>query len=302
MSSIQRLGDDCRDRYIRPAFRLIEAQKKIEGFFIANPSQRDMDPQYEAIAAWMVVTCCYSGIEQSMKCLLQINGSFRKDDHFHHNIGKLFQDLTSHEKQVLRMYYSVYRSLHTYIPPESVDCFLSTIDRGYQKWRYFLLEGKKPPITHPGAMVEIWLALCDVLKARVFTNHGMQSVDRRIFDRLQRMVFLESWGEHATTGSSDAEVAQFVHWIKCHGGLTAAFAGFFNRRATNTVDTLDLMPFTLRLLQTAAGLAEKDKSDLEFCFFLKSAAAGNLPSEFLDKLTEPRITIRISEQGRVYTI
>ena len=301
MSSIQRLGDDCRDQYIRPAFRLIEAQRQMEGFFHTNPGQRDMDPQYEAVTAWIIITSCYSGIEQSMKCLLQIDGSFNKDDHFHHNIGELFQDLTSNEKHVLRTYYSIYRSLHSYILLESLDRFLSTIDDGYQKWRYFLLEGVKPPKTHPGAMVEIWLALCDILRARVFSNHGMQTVDRRIFDRLQRMVFLESWGEHATTGSSDAEVADLVRWIKCHRGLTAAFADFFQRRANSTFGTLNVMPSTLRLLQTAADLAEKDKSDPEFCFFFKSAAVGNLPSEFLDSLSEPRVSIRVSEQGRVYT-
>ena len=157
MKSIEKLGDDCRDRFIHPAHRLIGAYRNTKSHYDSNPSQRDMDAEYEAVAAWMIITCCYSGIEQSMKCLLQMNGSFSKDDHFHHNIGELFQDLTSEEKQILRTYYSVYRSLHTYIPPQSADCFLTAIDSGYAKWRYFLLEGEKPPTTHPGAMLEICL-------------------------------------------------------------------------------------------------------------------------------------------------
>ena len=43
-----------------------------------------------------------------------------------------------------------------------------------------LLEGKRPPTTHPGAMLEIWSALTDILQARTFTNHGLYTVKRRL--------------------------------------------------------------------------------------------------------------------------
>ena len=174
------------------ASRLIEAQCKQFRFYNEHPVYPDLSAEYEAIAAWATVTCSYSGIEQAMKCLMQMRGTYvdefrSKGGHKHHDIGKLFQVLPSEEQDILRVYYATYRSLHDYIPPETADCFLDAIDSGYPTWRYFLLEGVMPPTTHPGAMVEIWSALTDTLKARVFTNHGLNTVKQRIDFRLREL-------------------------------------------------------------------------------------------------------------------
>ena len=190
MKKIQPLDSLGKEEFFRPASRLIEAQNKQYRSYHERPIQRDMFADYDAIAAWGTVTCCYSGIEQAMKCLLQLRGAFKRKKHWHHCIGKLFRELASEEQDVLRVSYAIYRSLHDYIPLETVDCFLNAIDDGYPSWRYFLLEGndqsKWPPTTHPGAMLEIWSALKDILLARVFTNHGLYSVEKRIKVSLNR--------------------------------------------------------------------------------------------------------------------
>ena len=166
MKKIQPLDSLGKEEFFRPASRLIEAQYKQYRSYHERPIQRDMFADYDAIAAWGTVTCCYSGIEQAMKCLLQLRGAFKRKKHWHHCIGKLFRELASEEQDVLRVSYAIYRSLHDYIPPETVDCFLNAIDDGYNTWRYFLLMGEMPPTTHPGAMLEIWSALTDILLAR----------------------------------------------------------------------------------------------------------------------------------------
>lgn len=196
MAGITSLDSVKKKRFLRIAHRLILAHEQIHRSFHARPIQQDVFAEVDAIFAWSVVTCSYSGIEQTMKCLLQMQDNYVDKQPYeggdrHHHIGKLFKKLTDKEKSVLRVSFNIYRSLHDYIPKETADDFLDAIDEGYESWRYFLLDGSKngkwPPTTHPGAMLEIWAALCDILRARQFTNHGLQSVERRIFSRLRNI-------------------------------------------------------------------------------------------------------------------
>lgn len=188
MQKINMLDDDEISKFKNPSHRIMTASEQMFRSFHANPIQSDFSSEFEAIAAWSTVTCCYSGIEQAMKCLLQMRGTYidkplREGGHRHHDIGKLFKALAHEEQEVLRVWYSIYRSLHDYIPHESVDSFLDGIDTGYPSWRYFLLEGRKPDEwtkTHPGAMLDIWSALSNIICARVYCNHGLQTVKHRI--------------------------------------------------------------------------------------------------------------------------
>ena len=216
MDRIAPLDSCLKKEFTRPVHRLIEAWEKQHRSFHERRIQRDMFAEYEAIAAWGAVTCCYSGIEQAMKCLLQMRGAYihkplKSGGHKHHHIGKLFQALDCEEKDVLRVSYGIYRSLHDYIPPETADHFLDAIDSGYPTWRYFLLEGKMPPTTHPGAMLEIWSALSDILKARVFTNHGLYSVEQRVVNNLKN-ARKEAWRVYINTGIGRHEIDDLYGW------------------------------------------------------------------------------------------
>lgn len=286
MISIEKLDSEFKDKFRHPASRLIQACRRVTGYHHANPIARDIIAEVEATAAWMVVTCSYTGIEQSMKCLLQMRGAYidkvrKKGGHRHHCIGELFELLSSEEKDVIRAYYSVYRMLHDYVPPKTADCFLSAIDDGYPTWRYFLLENNQPPTTHCGAMVEIWTALSDILCARVFTNHGLQTVDRRIWDQLNRLILVDTQNQVDTVRMSKTVVCEFNQWRMQHGSLIAAFADLFRRRATNSMDTLDFSECTLDFLQKAARIAEGDETNQDFCLFVRRARDGDLPREFL---------------------
>ena len=112
MKKIQPLDSLGKEEFFRPASRLIEAQNKQYRSYHERPIQRDMFADYDAIAAWSTVTCCYSGIEQSMKCLLEMRGIIDRKTHW---LGKLFRKLAPEEQHVLRFSYAIYRSLHNYI-------------------------------------------------------------------------------------------------------------------------------------------------------------------------------------------
>ena len=317
--------DSCRkEKFTRPVLRLIEAQGKLHSSHHEHPIQRDMFAEYDAIAAWGVVTLCYSGIEQAMKCLLQMREAFIEkslckacfkrvqgkgieeckdikkcgykkhyeelfqaqrgfvhslDDrnHKHHRIGKLFRALACEEQEVLRISYGIYRSLHDYIPPETVDSFLDAIDSGYPTWRYFLLEGEMPPTTHPGAMLEIWSALSNILKARVFTNHGLYSVEQRIGNNLNNAL-QEAWVELIDTGIGQREIDDINHWIqKSHKKVTMnAYADLFYHNAESSFALIEVLPSTKEILKTMVGIAKDKWVDSEFAHFLGRALMGDI--------------------------
>ena len=291
MDSIEKLDAVSRDKFQNRAHRLIQVCYRVADHYHANPIKRDFFAEAEAIAAWMIVTSCYSGIEQSMKCLLQMRESYIDEERSkggdrHHYIGELFEKLDSRERDVIRTYYSAYRLLHDYIPLQTADCFLRAIDDGYPKWRYFLSEDNRPPKTHCGAMVEIWTALSAILRARVFTNHGLQTVIQRIYDRLHETIVVRSLSVGTSPGTSQAELDDLNSWVKRNGGLLAAFARFLRLRDSNATYSLNLMDYTLKLLLAAAESAECEKSNQDFKLYVQRARAGTLPSELLGKPLE----------------
>ena len=289
MKKIQPLDSLGKEEFFRPASRLIEAQNKQYRSYHERPIQRDMFADYDAIAAWGTVTCCYSGIEQAMKCLLQLRGAFKRKKHWHHCIGKLFRELASEEQDVLRVSYAIYRSLHDYIPLETVDCFLNAIDDGYNTWRYFLLMGEMPPTTHPGAMLEIWSALTDILLARVFTNHGLNSVNRRVSHFLYEK-FIQAWDVHINTDIGQREIDDMNRWRQSHKNIVInAYIDLFFRHAEGRLDLIEVLPSTREVLNTMVEISKETFVDNDISHFLDRAQIGEIvwhPDEnFFEKIS-----------------
>lgn len=277
MDKIEPLDSDRRKKFTRPAHRLGTAQYKQSRSYHEHPIQPDMFAEHDAIAAWDIVTCCYSGIEQSMKCLMQMRDAYTDKSHKHHYIGKLFHALAREEKEVLRASYRVYRSLHDYIPPETADCFLDAIDSGYPSWRYFLLEGEMPPTTHPGAMLEIWSALCDILKARVFTNHGLYSVEKRIVDNF-KTAQKEVWRVHIDADIGQREIDDLKRWRQTghKNVILNAYIDLFGQHTVSSLDLIDVLPSTREMLNTLVGIAKDTWVDNDFAHFLHRAQMGEI--------------------------
>lgn len=275
--------DSCgKNEFRHSAHRLIGAQRELQQTYHGQPSKRDILPDYNAIVAWSTVTCAYSGIEQAMKCLLKMRGAFvdkslKQGGHRHHDVGKLFQDLASVEQDVLRVSYATYRSLHDYIPPETVDGFLNAIDAGYPTWRYFLLEGKMPPTTHPGAMLEIWSALSHILKAKVFANHGLYSVEQRIKHHLNQNAWQGAWGRHIDADIGRREIDDRNRWMQSHKNiLINAYIELFFRHAEGRLDLIEVLPSTREVLNTMVGIVNDKWVDNDFDYFLCRAQMGDV--------------------------
>ena len=278
--------DPCRKKkFLHPASRLIRALELQPRLHHEHLIQPDFFTEMQAVAAWSAVICSYSGIEQAMKCLLQMRGTYvekplSRGGHRHHFIGKLFKELASEEQDVLHVSYAIYRSLHDYIHLETVGCFLEAIDEGYPTWRYFLLEGSKPegwpPLTHPGAMLEVWSALTDILRVRTFTNHGLNTVKHRIDSYLQQTI-MDAWSQHSITGIGEREINDINHWVQRHENVNInACADLFYCQENERLDLIEVLPSTLPVLLTLVDIVEKQQTDIDFSCFLRRAKAGRV--------------------------
>ena len=310
LKNIKPLGAHQKDKYRDPTRRLRHAWNEQNRLYHERPVQRDFVAEAEASIMWSTVTCCYSGIEQAMKCLLQMRGAYDKR-HKHHDIGKLFQDLAPEEQNVLRVSYRIYQSLHDYIPIATVDRFLDEIDAGYIPWRYFLLDGlledKKPPTTDLGAMLEIWSALCDILMAKVYANPELHTVERKIDHHLEDM-FDEAWHSNSDRSLGPRELDDVCQWIReRHAGITInAVADLLYLDAEYQIDQVETPPSTKTRLGALARIVKEKQVDNDFDYFRQRAQRGEIiwnPDENLfERISRSEeIAIRLIESEAEYS-
>ncbi len=263
-------SEDQNDEFLRPFARIYAAWSLENQRYQENPPQLDLFSESTAVAVWSIVTCCYSGIEQAMKCLLQMRGTY-KGRHRHHNVGELFKVLASDEQDIVRNSYAIYRSLREYIPPETADDFLDAIDSGYPTWRYFLLEGndqsKWPPTTHPGAMLEIWFTLCQIMRTKRGSDLEIttvnQDIEKHLWDSLFRNAYFECipfLERHMRDGEGigRAELSELSGWLNGYENNIDAFSDLIFADAKGGVEYAykDLRPTTHVILSTFLNNAE----------------------------------------------
>ena len=296
MTNITELDSERRKKFRKRANRLIKAHDLVRRAYHERPLLRDCFPEEDAVVAWSTVTLSYSGIEQAIKCLLQMRDEYvdeppRKGGDQHHFIGTLFKRLAEEEEQLLHFSFSMYRSLHDYIRVETVAAFLEAIDKGYEAgkgydaWRYFLLEGdvaqKQPPTTHPGAMIEVWSALTDIIRARQFKNQGLNTVKDRIVYRIReinREVF------RRVHRGNLADVNEVLAWERrnpeCDINAYADLLHCHGRDETHPFDarmaSLPNVLTTTSALNTFVELAGQDITDHDFAHFVRRAKTDGI--------------------------
>ena len=284
ITSIQHLGADAKEEFRHPAHRLVSTFNSVRDSYRERSVLRDMWAEQDAINAWPTITACYSGIEQAMKLLRLAQGeemaSLKKRGH---HISVLFNLLEDEEQRVLHFSYRVYQSLHTYIERETVADFLNEIDRGgggYGDWRYFLLQGSAPPRTHPGAMLEIWSALCDIIRARILSNssRGLYSCDRRLLESIGQCI-LDAWMDGIEeTGATSEETDALNRWGEANAGPINRYADFAHSYYCGTpsisnaaVDGSVVQPILLKSLSLLEKKAQKDQDLAQFLYRTKQA-------------------------------
>ena len=112
-------------------------------------------------------------------------------------------------------------------------------------------------------MLEVWSDLTDILKARVFTNHGLHSVEQRIEHNLKNTFINHAWPTHG--------------WMKRHNNVTLnAYADLFYHHAESSLDLIEVLPSTREILNTMVGIVKDKWVDNDFAHFLRRAQMGDI--------------------------
>ena len=245
------------------------------------PIQRDFFAESEAIACWPFVVSSYHLMEQSFKCLLQLRGIEHARQGFkgHWIYEELFEKFSDNDKTAIRASYRAYRSLHNYIPPATSDNFLSSIGKAYNNWRYFLLEGGEVPTTHLGAMIEIASVATDLLCADVFTDHGVQTIDRRVRFSIDRWLRQRAWFKCLADPSLDigkVEIKDLNNWLSGYSNIIDAFADLLRIDHAQSLESIAILPSTREILKQAVRIA-RDDNDQDMQHFLRRAESCQRP-------------------------
>lgn len=188
----------------------------------------DLMPSYDAVRFWPITISTYSLLEQCLKLLVSIRtpnyitkGQAFKDGH---DLVIVFDRLTKLDKDLLERCYIEYASFIEF-PLQSfptLEAYLKKIGRGQITWRYFLLEsepkdlGKLPAPFSPDILLEITRGVISILMAKAFTDHGLDTIHRRLENSLGRAL-----GHPAPL--VDLSTDNFNDWVRQNNGIINAF-------------------------------------------------------------------------------
>ena len=163
------------------------------------------------------------GIEQTMKLLIRMRGTTTEKAlrSLSHDLVCLYKLLDPSERKVVADYYRVYRSLHNFdsggIALETADEFIQYIGKGYEAWRYILIEDhKKMPKMHLGMILETWRALADLAEHRE-RGHKYQTLEGDLEDYIDGV-----FNDAEMTDEWQAASLKFCEirkWIEHKGGV-----------------------------------------------------------------------------------
>lgn len=171
------------------------ALKKEKEKYAKCPVVPDMVPGHEAAQGWAYVVAGYTLVEQAFKALLHLR---EEDAPPTHSLSKLFDLLDQSDQDVLREYYSDYKSTSEgnlrAFPFETIDGFLANLDGDANKrgdrigsfdWRYFLIEehrSQRMPLVSVDYLHEVAYAAIVMAESIVTGN-----CDPRQFTKSRRM-------------------------------------------------------------------------------------------------------------------
>ena len=163
--------------------RLKSAQKRSQEAFEKTEIGWDLHPGTQIANWWPFIAAGYSGIEQSFKFLLAVNQKtvirelLKSPKYRTHNLLFLFQGLDKKTQRILREYYRRFHSLHNYIRTETLEDFLKEVSgkagKGYEQWRYALIEPGRIPPNSVDCMMAIWEASVQLITKR---QHPKQEI------------------------------------------------------------------------------------------------------------------------------
>ena len=247
------------------AHRVSYAYNNTKRQYNEYPPKADLVPIAEAINIWTLVCGCYMGIEQTMKLLIRIRGSKPPREH---DLECLYSLLDPEDRNLVAIYYRVYRSLHNFdsgsIALNTSDEFIQHIGKGYVAWRYILVEGPDPekvPRVHLGSMLETWRALVDLVELRVSGGNSYRTVATLLEqDYIMGKVCRDAesddeWQAASQDENSGVEFKELIDWFQHRGRFLEEGIDLFNHHARGTGDSIQASPLLRRVLLRAADRA-----------------------------------------------
>ena len=197
---------------------------------------RDGDAKTNMAIQWGAITASYSGLEQTLKYLVAverkktIEGVRNRLGKDGHDLSKIFGFLEKGTKEILQEHYAVYQSLHSYINMPTLDKFLCGVSsapdeqkgagRGYERWRYLLIEEEFVPPNSAEAMLFIWSTAVRIAERKEWPEYKSRmlknEIAKEILDRLNR--FLDRSRSQSNQGR--------YKWRVSAGVILNAFAQF----------------------------------------------------------------------------
>ncbi len=136
-----------------------------------QPIQRDFDPHWENVSAWVAITSGHLLVEQSLKAVLREWGSAKANQRgvAGHNLGDLYAalPLPLGDQRVVERELKAFALQSGGTPPwRGVAEYLYSVGQDNVRWRYLLIESPPQDLatTHPQAMLGVAKGVVLVLK------------------------------------------------------------------------------------------------------------------------------------------
>lgn len=186
--------------------RLESAWKRSQAAFEKTEAGRELDLGTRIANWWMFMAAGYSGIEQSFKFIIAtkkektiedlLNG--KESPYRTHDLGFLFKKIDKKARQMLNEYYERFQSLHNHIEIATLQDFLKEVSgargKGYEKWRYALIELGPIPRSNVDCMLAIWYASVQLIEKRLYPSRAIWMPDRELL-RTFEDVMQDAWDE-----------------------------------------------------------------------------------------------------------
>ena len=180
------------DERIEKVQRLLTAHRKTKEVLEEEAVTWELHPGTDIARNWTVVTAAYSGLEQTIKYLLaeergrgiaELIGLREGTDRPYqtHDLSELFARLAARTQEIVQEFYARYQSLHAYVTVETVGKFLDMVSdtdgRGYERWRYTLIEDRPIPSNSPETLVALWGVCTQIAEERLWKNSRVRTPD-----------------------------------------------------------------------------------------------------------------------------
>ena len=184
-----------REEKLEKVERLRVAHDRTSQVLEDETVERELHPGTDIARNWTVITAAYSGLEQTIKYLIADEKGMnitdliglregKKHPYQTHDLSGLFSRLAQETQETIGEFYARFQSLHSYIQIQCVDEFLAQVSaedgKGYERWRYTLIEDELLPKNSPEALVSIWGVCVQIAVAREWENQRVRFPDEML--------------------------------------------------------------------------------------------------------------------------